>query len=112
MLVTTIFDLRLQHSQQGVRLRKLLELIGLVSAETDDVTQSLRSVGLPLSRKSTHKKLSHGKCLLEALRVPLAARIRVFHQKEEVEMTFYLFIPLRVNELYESLCKLLLVQPL
>ena len=27
-------------------------------------------------------------------------------------MTFYLFILLRVNELYESLCKLLLVQPL
>lgn len=61
-LVTTSFDLRLQHSQQGVRLGKLLELIGLVSAETNDVTQSLRSVGLPLWWKSTHKKLSHGKC--------------------------------------------------
>lgn len=57
-LVTTIFVLRLQHSQQGVRLGKLLELIGLVSAETNDVTQSLRSVGLPLSWKSTHKKSS------------------------------------------------------
>lgn len=71
-LGTAIFDLRFQHSQQGVRLGKLLELIGLVSAQTNDVTQSLRSVGLPLSRKSAHKKLSHEKCLLEALRVPSA----------------------------------------
>lgn len=66
MLVTAIFDLRLQHSQQGVRLGKLVQLIGLVSAETNDVAQRLRSVGLPLSPKSTHKKLSHGKCLLAA----------------------------------------------
>lgn len=73
-LVTTSFDLRLQHSQQGVRLGKLLELIGLVSAETNDVTQSLRSVGLPLSWKSTHKKLSHGKCEY------VAASIWVSHQ--------------------------------
>lgn len=56
-LLTSIFDLRLQNSQQGVRLGKLLELIGLVSAETNDVTQSLRSIGLPLSRKA-HTKSS------------------------------------------------------
>lgn len=41
-------DLRLQHSQQRVRLWNLLELIGLVPAQTNDVAQSLRCIGLPL----------------------------------------------------------------
>lgn len=108
-LVPTAFDLRLQHGEQGVRLGKLLELIGLVSAETNDVAQSLRSVGLPLPQNRAHGKLSQGKRLSEAPLL-LAVRIRVFSTIKKT--LFYLFIPLGVNELYESLCKLLLVQPL
>lgn len=43
-----MFDSRLEHCQQRIGLRHLLQLIGLVSAQPNDVTQSLRCIGLPL----------------------------------------------------------------
>lgn len=47
-------DLRLQHGEQRVGLRILLELIGLVSAQTDDVTHSLGRIRLSLKHIRLH----------------------------------------------------------
>lgn len=44
----SLSNLRFKHSQQWVRLWNLLELAGLVSAQTNDITQSLRCIWLPL----------------------------------------------------------------
>lgn len=47
-------DLRFQHSQQRVRLWQLLQLTGLVSAQTNNVAQSLWCIGLPLWKESNN----------------------------------------------------------
>lgn len=42
---------RLQRSDEGVGVRSLWQLAALLPAQADDVTQSLRSVGLPLEKR-------------------------------------------------------------
>lgn len=42
---------RLQHCEEGVGLRRLLQLTALLAAQPDDVTEGLRGVGLSLERE-------------------------------------------------------------
>ena len=60
--------LRLQNSKQRVRHGVLLELIGLVSAETNDVTHRLGRIGLSLKNTHTHTHRAHILCVTDRIR--------------------------------------------
>lgn len=47
---------RLQHCEEGVGLCSLWQLAALLSAQPDDVTEGLGSIGLPLERQGSQDK--------------------------------------------------------
>lgn len=101
-------DLRFQPSEQWVRLGELLELIGLVSAQTNDVTQSLRCIGLPLNETKLRGKIQ----LIKSYIYCLPEKLLIMVRDRNTEMSFYFLVSLWVNEFYESLGELFFIQPL
>ena len=99
-VVAHMSDLRLQHRQQRVRLWSILELIGLVSAQTNDVAQSLRRIGLPLWERKTHVSIQ-------------SRGLSIHGSLTDSESMFYTSSSLSGwNKLYKSLGQLLCIQPL